>query len=153
MFAFFLVLHALLLRINESFPADRAISGSLGLGVLIQLIILFIAKAAPATGIYSVLIYILLVFHYLVWVFGMGEAAIRIRLLRELDRMPSKSASLTEICVNYNVEKILKSRLDRLVGASHLKFDGQYYFLNKKILLVQARIEKMIKRLLGIAAS
>ena len=98
----------------------------------------------------SVLIYICLVFHYLVWVFGMGEAAIRIRLLRELDRTPSKSVSLREICLHYNVDKILQSRLERLVSAGHLHFDGQYYSIRKKILLVQAQVEKMVKVLLGI---
>ena len=149
-FVFFLILHILLLRINKNFSADRAISWSLGLGILIQLIILFAAKVAPAPSVASVLIYILLVFHYLVWVFGMGEAAIRIRLLRELDQLPFKSASLAEICVRYNAEKILQSRLERLVGAGHLKFDGRYYSLNKKILLVQVRVETIVKALLGI---
>lgn len=99
---------------------------------------------------FSAIVYVLLVLHYLVWVFGMGEAAIRIRLLRELERSETQSASLEEIKQNYNAEKILKSRLDRLVGAGHLAFDGKCYTLKSKILLIQIYVERIFKKLLGI---
>ena len=160
-FILFLGLHIVLLRWNEKLPANRALSVSFAFGILIQGLIAFMGMrgflslgfsgvAFTVSMVASLLIYTCLAFHYLVWVFGMGEAAIRIRLLRELDRTPSKSVSLREICLHYNVDKILQSRLERLVSAGHLHFDGQYYSIRKKILLVQAQVEKMVKVLLGI---
>ena len=161
-FIFFLILHVVLLRRNKSFPANRAILLSFISGTFVTAGIYFVrlrgaislhhSSAVIEVGIVvSIVIYILLVFHYLVWCFGMGEAAIRIRLLRELDKTSSKSAILSEILLGYNAEKILRSRLLRLVESGHAGYDGRYYTVRNKILLIQAAVEKILKRLLGIS--
>lgn len=153
----FLFIHAVLLRTSESFPASKAILFSLILGLATDAFLIYMRLRDKATWgqlflitFTSVTLYVLLVFHYLVWVFGMGEAAIRIRLLRELDRTESKSATLEEIKKYYNAQKILNSRLERLLGAGHLTFDGKSYSLKSKVLLIQIGVEKFFKKLLGI---
>ncbi len=153
----FLFTHGLLLRSSESFPASRAILFSLVLGLAINTLLLYLRLRDDFAFsqlflifFASTIIYILLIFHYLVWVFGMGEAAIRIRLLRELERTETKFATLAEIKKNYNAQKILNSRLERLMGAGHLTFDGKFYHLKSKILLIQIGVERFFKKLLGI---
>ena len=94
-------------------------------------------------------LYGLLVFHYIAWIFGMGEAAIRIRLLDELDRMPGGSANLDEIYERYNAEMIFRTRLSRLVNAGHLAYDGSAYRIRSRVLFVQSAISNGLKRLLG----
>ena len=101
-------------------------------------------------GLTGLIIYSLLVLLYLSLVFGMGEAAVRIRLLREIDAKPSRTATLAEICHAYNAEKILELRLGRLVSAGHLRFDGERYHLGNRILLIQGLATKLLKFLLGI---
>ena len=126
--------YAALLTLNFITGGEKLGSNSLSLYLL-------------SLGIGS-LIYVLLVFHYLSLVFGMGESAIRIRLLRELNKRPSKSFSWEEILSSYNAAQILCSRLERLVSAGHLSFDGRHYFLRKRVLLIQAMIRQILRHLL-----
>lgn len=100
----------------------------------------------------SLLIYSMLVFNYMVWVFGMGEAAIRIRLLHELYRAPSNAETLEEIYHAYNAEMILKVRLSRLVDSGHLRFDGCRYSIGRRFLFIHAHFMRIIKTLMGIPA-
>ncbi len=100
-------------------------------------------------GITSILIFSLLVFHYFSGVFGMMEAAIRIRLLLELYGRPAQSATPEEILQNYNESMILKLRLDRLVAAGHLKWNGEFYRIGNRILLIQIGIQRIVKGLFG----
>lgn len=151
----------MVLRYREKWPAGQVVLSSFGLGILlIPAIYVFVGlqetatrQFDPALGVAfgaSLLIYSLLFFHYLAWVFGMGEAAMRIRLLRELEKIPSQSATLDEIYASYDAEKMLGIRLERLTGSGHLSFDGQYYSVNHRILLLQSWIMEAFQRLLGM---
>ena len=105
------------------------------------------------TAFISALIYSFLILNYFIWVFGMGEAAIRIRLLRELDQRPDKSATLEELLQNYNSQIIVDQRLDRLVGAGHLKFENGYYRIGNPVLLIELLLLHCLKSLMGISES
>lgn len=151
----------MVLRFREKWPAGKVVLFSFGLGILLILAIyVFVGlQETAARPIYealgaalcgSLLIYSLLFFHYLAWVFGMGEAAMRIRLLRELEKAPSQSATLNQIYASYDAEKMLQIRLERLTGSGHLSFDGQYYSINHRILLLQSWIMDAFQRLLGM---
>lgn len=159
-FLFFLGIHMMVLRHREKWPTSQVVLFSFGLGALVDgAIFVFVGpqetaarQIYPALGVAlcsSLLIYSLLFFHYLAWVFGMGEAAIRIRLLRELENAPSQSATLKEIYAGYDAEKMLEIRLSRLTGSGHLFFDGQGYSINHRILLLQSWVMETFQRLLG----
>lgn len=151
----------MVLRYREKWPAGQVVLSSFGLGILlIPAIYVFVGLQETATRqLYAVLgaslcgsllIYSLLFFHYLAWVFGLGEAAMRIRLLRELEKAPAQSATLNEIYASYDAEKMLQIRLARLTSSGHLAFDGQYYSVNHRILFFQSWIMETFQRLLGI---
>lgn len=99
----------------------------------------------------SLAIYSLTTLHYLSWVFGMHEAAVRMRILYELNRLTSKSATLNEIYSAYCDETILKIRLAKLTGAGYLVQDGQSYRIGRPMVFLQARVIHMLRVLLGMS--
>ena len=103
-----------------------------------------------AAGFLSVILLALLIFHYIAWVFGMGEAAIRIRLLHELIQTPSGAITLDELYQRYNASKIFEARLARLLNSGHVSFDGKYYRVGNRILLIQLSITRILKCFLGL---
>lgn len=132
---------------------NQSISFSFISGLFILPIFLLRMDCSVVAVATAEFIYLLLFFHYLAWVFGMGEAAIRIRLLRELLARPSHMATLNEIMANYNAEKVLEYRLARLVGSGHLTFDGKFYSIKNTILILQVIVCSKVKRILGIPLS
>jgi len=161
-FFLFLAIHIFALRVLKKCSAPPLIIGSIITGGLLSLWIFWLlvgindlslfysrASLAFACGV-SLLIYMLLVFHYIAWIFGMGEAAIRIRLLFEIDKAHSGSVSLVNILERYNAEKILEVRLERLVTAGHVRLEGAFYKLNSPILLSQLWLIRFFKNLLGM---
>ena len=161
-FALFLILHIFLLRLWVFQPAPRIIFLSLSIGFLFGPLFFFLVT--PSFVIFpdsvpeilllaflSMFLYGLLVLQYIAWIFGMGEAAIRIRILLELQRRFSKGASLNEIYEHYNAEQILKVRLSRLVNAGHLTEAGDRYQLKKRILIIEAFVIRMLKLWMGIS--
>ena len=161
-FALFLILHILLLRLWVSQLAPRIIFLSLSIGFLFGPLFFFLVmpslvtfpNSTPAVLLLvflSMFLYGMLVLQYIAWIFGMGEAAIRIRILLELQKRSSKGASLDEIYEHYNAEQILKVRLSRLVNAGHLTEAGDRYQLKKRILVVEAFVIRMLKSWMGIS--
>lgn len=142
----------MLLRYFASLRAPSLIGGCALVGLAVCEAVLF-KKLAPPPWLGSftaAVVYSLLVLLYISLVFGMGEGAVRIRLLREINSRPSRSATLGEILQAYNAEKILEIRLERLVSAGHLRFDGRHYQLGNPILLLQGLANRFLKFLLGI---
>ena len=152
-FAVFLASHILVFHYANPKNSSLVFLSSFILGALSNGAFVFLPAAGPKGLILftSGFIYVLLVFHYLAWIFGMGEAAIRIRLIIELDRMPERTASLAEIYARYNADLILKTRLERLVNAGHLHFDGRHYRIRSKILILQSKVSGILKSLLGMS--
>ena len=101
-------------------------------------------------GSAALAVYSLVTLHYLSWVFGMGEAAIRIRILLELERRPGGTATLQEIHDGYNDETILKIRLAKLVGAGYLQKDGPTYRVRRKAVFLQSKMIGLLKTALGL---
>jgi len=144
---FFLFTHILALRYLKRFSAPILIITSILAGFLCGVFVFILFNQIMVkdsvvifgfSAILSSVIYLFFVFHYIAWFFGMGEASVRIRLLFELDRSATQEgASLEEIMKNYNAEKILETRLARLVTAGHASFDGTFYRMKSPILLVQ----------------
>ena len=160
-FCFFLVFHILLLRSKlQSTPRAIVCSAVLGLSGTVLSLSWFVTREMGlslysfwvilAASCSAILIYSLLVFHYLALIFGMGESAIRIRLLYELDHASSRGLTIDEIYNCYNAEKILEIRLERLVTTGHLTFDGKFWRISNPILLIQAYLTRILKCLMGI---
>ena len=154
-FLIFLISHVIVLKGFKPERIPFVLLGCVALGGASNLgsyLLLIGSGRLSFLGVFvSLLMFSLLIFHYFNWVFGMGEAAIRIRLLCELHRRNPPSATLNEIEQDYNDAAILKLRLDRLVSAGHLKWGGQFYRIGNRILFIQISIQKMFKSLFGVS--
>ncbi len=156
-FIFFLVVHVIVLRTLTRFPAPISFLVSIACGLLINVTLFYQFETESisalnrlfAAGV-SLLIYLFLILHYLAFIFGMSEASIRVRLLIEVGNASSKGISSGEILGRYNAKQILNVRLGRLISAGHFKFDGTYYSIKSKILLLQLFLINLFKTLLGI---
>lgn len=105
----------------------------------------------PAAAAAS-LIYAFLTLHFGSFIFGVGETAIRMRLLFELHRRPGRRGTLEQILQNYNARVFLGLRLERLVGGGRVRLDGGVYRLGALgPIKVQILAMKIIGRLLGKA--
>lgn len=162
-FLSFLMIHVFIFRCLDPKNASRVFLLSVTSGYVISFLFLgmlwkFTLSPAsyPTTSTFLLagfsisLIYGLFVFHYLGWIFGMGEAAVRIRLLMEIDQMPEKKATLKEIYRRYNADSILKTRLARLVNAGHVTQTGTEYSIRSRFLLIQERLIHFHRKLMGI---
>lgn len=160
-FVLFLILHVILFRCLTSQPANRVILSSFLLCIPAGIVLFawltwtkvrldFSIWDVAFLGSVSLFIYGLLVLQYIAWLFGMGEAAVRIRLLIELESLPIRDATLEKIYEQYNAKKILSIRLMRLANAGHVLFDGKRYRIANRILLLEAYVIRMMKRLFGI---
>jgi hypothetical protein len=100
--------------------------------------------------VFSMAVYLLGVYHYMCWVFGMAEAAIRIRLLVTLQKCPQARGTLNQIYEDYNASAILTRRLERLTGSGHLFFNGTYYSGASVSVIIQKALVDLLRALLGI---
>ena len=80
----------------------------------------------------------------------MGEAAVRIRILLELDKRPGGSATPAELRDAYSDETILKIRLAKLVGAGYLRESAGIYRISRSQMFLQAKAIGLLKRVLGV---
>ena len=157
-FTLFLVAHTIALRRSRSQKAYAAITSTFLVGLVGDiLLVLWLSSRAHFSwgtvvylGFLSATIYLFLVFHYMAFVFGLGETAIRVRLLSEIDAKPTKSATWREICEHYNAQIILKIRLERLISSNYLVEEGMCYLARTTALKIQRWISEGLKRMLGI---
>ena len=150
-FALFLGSHVIIFRTLKPRRAPGVLGSALALGLLMDGLMNVWLREGLGSSVCSLVIYSLLVLHYIVWVFGMGETAIRVRLMCELSRRPSRQATLREIYEAYNAERILQVRLSRLVEAGQLHYDGRTYRIGKRYLFFHDRLLRIVKSLLGIS--
>ena len=81
----------------------------------------------------SFFLYFCLAYIYTICVFGPYESSIRIRIVRELYRQYPKPMSWEELLNYYNIDMILRRRLDRLVRSRDFIFDGKFYTAVRKV--------------------
>jgi len=90
----------------------------ISLGIMGLMIIIFL----------SFIVYGLLVFVYILCVFGPYETSIRMRIVREIYGAGQQGLTLENLLKNYNIRGILQVRLERLKGAGDIAVkDGKYY--------------------------
>ncbi|OGW83839.1 MAG: hypothetical protein A2Z83_07600 [Omnitrophica bacterium GWA2_52_8] len=159
-YLFFLAAHVFGLRRTGHDRTARVILLSLAAGAIIVAAVYTVVFRRAAgengglvflTGLsLAGILYGFLGFHYVAWIFGMGEAAVRIRLLRSLEAHPEGRATLEEIKRDYNAENVLKIRLERLTGSGHLGMSGGRYVVRSRVVLLQAAVTQWLKKGLGL---
>lgn len=162
-FILFLILHIVCLRIMRTQAASKMIVLSIILGFIggivfygagLMIWILPAGYSVPAAvlgALIAFFIYVFLIFHYIAWIFGMGEAAIRIRLLFEIEKFQSGGATLEGVYEHYNAKKILSTRLSRLLNAGHIAHEGTRYEIRNRALLFQIYLSRLLKSLMGLS--
>ena len=160
-FLFFFLVHVILFRSQRLERASSILIISFGIGLIADMVLsgaFLLSEGFHASALLeavlaialSMILYGFFVFHYIAWIYGMGEAAIRIRLLCEIDQFPGKRASLSQVLERYNAAYLLERRLVRLLGPGHLKTDGVFYQIGNPALLFHEKIAKMMKKILGV---
>ncbi|OGH59280.1 MAG: hypothetical protein A3G34_03075 [Candidatus Lindowbacteria bacterium RIFCSPLOWO2_12_FULL_62_27] len=161
-FVLFLVVHVIVFRylrprqltlpLAFSFACGfmAACAGAWGLIGTAPIFPEYTIAARRLAGLSTPAVYSLLTLHYLSWVFGMGEAAVRIRILLELDKRPGGSATPAELRDAYSDETILKIRLAKLVGAGYLRESAGIYRISRSQMFLQAKAIGLLKRVLGV---
>ena len=90
-----------------------------------------LARGLLCAGL-SLGIYFLLVFLYILCIFGPHESSVRLRLVRELDKYYPEPCPEKLLKQSYNAQAILRRRLARLQATGDIIFDGQYYRVHKQ---------------------
>ena len=161
-FSVFLVMHIFLFRLRRYAGSSGMISISIRAGLIVCVLIFAKSVLFSSVGSFgftlfcaglTVLLYVLLVFHYIAWFFGMGESALRIRILHELAGAGSEGLSLEELYRRYNAPLIFKTRMDRFLNTGHLRREGDRYRLGNPIFLWQIRVSRFLGSLLGARQS
>jgi len=82
-------------------------------------------------GLLSFVVYSLMCYFYVLYIFGIYESSIRIRIMREFYNALPNGLTLEELLSRYNADYILRTRLERLVGSGEVTFDGVKYHIGK----------------------
>jgi len=120
-----------LLKVNP--PATASVSGVIFYGAL------------------SFVIYSLMCYFYVLYIFGIYESSIRIRIMREFYKAFPSGLTLEDLLKNYNADFILRTRLERLVGSGEVLYDGVKYRIGKcpVIFLMLDYMARAIKKIMG----
>jgi hypothetical protein len=94
-------------------------------------------------------VYAVLCFNYVIGFFNLGETARRIRIARELQNAGG-SLSLEGLYEHYNAEMIMNARLGRLLRAGQVIKTDEGYRISSRVVLMQARILWLLKRILNV---
>jgi len=102
-------------------------------------------------GLVSFVVYSLMCYFYVLYIFGIYESSIRIRIMREFYKALPKGLTLSELLACYNADFILRTRLERLVGSGEVTFDGVKYRIGKCpfIFLMLDYMACAIKKIMG----
>ncbi len=79
----------------------------------------------------SCLLYSLMVFVYVIGIFGVIESSIRIRILELITTHPGMTK--VELVRHYNSQSIIDKRLSRLIASGELQYFGGTYALTPKL--------------------
>ncbi len=148
--------HALLCRLRP----DAAIlnllvlAGFIGLGALVAMEVVAVAfgqsvgSALAAMILVDGPIYACLAYGYANFV-NLGHASVRIRIYRELLESP-QGIEVAELRTRYDEAGMLTTRLQRMLDAEDLAFDGSAYRLRKtRLLAISNAIFGLKKAVLG----
>lgn len=152
-FVLFFILHLLAIRLKRRvsfihwliFPFFL----SLILSILVELRISSLTIDDSIVILLSIFFYCLFVIIYVLGVFGMMLASLRIRLLTLVANGNKDGASQEKILSIYNKEKILQHRLERLVQNGDLGlFKNQYFIRNRySLFLIHGLIFELLRKL------
>ena len=160
-FVLFLLLHVIIFRFISSSEVLGWIVNVFAAGAIynfVAIVVLGLLKMNLAMAqmivvfILSFLIYGLLSFLYMAYIFGTSESSIRLRLIHEISKTQKAGISLDEILKRYNTGILLKRRLDRLVYAKNLVYDGKLFHIGKRhnffLLMVDvgSRLRKILSK-------
>lgn len=88
-----------------------------------------------AATINSIILYLLSMFIYILGVFGLMAASVRIRLLCDIAKKGNEGITQGELQQSYNPKIIAEKRLERLVSSGILDYrQGQYRLKNRRSL-------------------
>jgi|TARA_B100001971_G_C18156751_1_gene519009 hypothetical protein len=99
----------------------------------------------------SYIIFVIMYYVYTLYIFGVYESAIRIRLLREIVDSGSHGITLAQIKEHYNGAMIIKKRLARLVNSGEIIYDcntKDYREGKQSVFRIQAYIIYKLRKLL-----
>ena len=155
----FFILHVVFLRFAASEKVLKWLMNCVWIALAGHMAFLFLClqdshRLLPALGIVaeivwallSLTIFFLLVFFYVLCIFGPSETSVRFRLIEELASAKDKGMNLKEILSSYNAQEILGLRLKRLQEAGDIAFDNGKYYLKKKQNIF-FRIDSMAQKL------
>lgn len=96
------------------------------------------------------LIYGLLVYLYSLYVFGVNESSIRIRLLREISDGQARGILLSDLSKRYNDDVIINTRINRLLSSGEIKLKNGKYCMGNSfgIFALQSFIIYKLKKVL-----
>jgi hypothetical protein len=95
--------------------------------------------------------YILMVYLYSLYIFGVYESSIRIRLIREIDNYRLSGVLFVDLLEHYNDEEIIRKRIARLISSGEIKSINDKYIINNKcgIFSIQVIVINYLKKLLS----
>ena len=141
----FFIIHVLVLRFTLAEKTLKWLVNCVWIALAGHMAFIFLclqdhAPMLPVPGItgeivwaaLSLVIFFLLVFFYVLCIFGPTETSVRFRLIEILASTRDKGTDLNEILNFYNAKKIFEMRLQRLQAAGDIHFDNGKYFLVKK---------------------
>ncbi len=95
----------------------------------------------------SLVLYGLMAFLYIICIFGPYESSVRLRIIRELYKVYPSSITLAELLKEYNSQKIIDRRLQRLTFSNDITWDGIFYQISRKknFFLISDKIAACLK--------
>jgi hypothetical protein len=84
----------------------------------------------------SFVIYSMLVFNYVIGIFGLLESSLRIKILDVLAVQGENGMSRRGLLRIYNKDTIVKKRVKRLISSGELAYTNGMYHINKRISFV-----------------
>lgn len=133
-FILFLIIHVIIFRSIEGKTVLRWLMRVYYIGALINLTSGFLTLK-PQNVIFiflSLVLYTMLVFCYVLGIFGLMESSIRIGLLTKIAQGKSHGVGEKDILRAYNSKIIVDRRLLRFVASGELVCEKGYYRINKK---------------------
>ncbi len=133
-FIVFILMHITVLRRIPDTGILDAVQKTFYIGILVLTAAVSVLPGLSVVDkclvfIFSLCVYGLASFVYVLCIFGPYATSIRLRLMSELDAPQGKT--MTEISRTYDSKAILDLRLKRLLASGDIRFDGGRYHIAK----------------------
>src|SRR3989338_6044211 len=142
-FIFFLLVHLIVFRYIQHREVFRwlvivfLIGASLSQSIYLILILWLLPTVSPIalaiSEAISLVLYALTTSIFVLAIFGIIEASLRIRMLAEITKTGKKGISYDELLIRYNRNMIVKKRLERFLQSGDIGFDGERYFIKHRV--------------------